>query len=161
MSKVHYVQINGRDYDMLGAHKQASAEAWRDLIKFNGMNPFRLEAYFEQTAVEDEAVAMALLAGPEGAEFVEVISSIAFLAMREAGDRSEFEPHGPIMPAEAFARIPLMPTLQSFFKAGVELAREQQRQQPGVDPTRTTRATVSDPAGNRAQRRQAAKKSKT
>lgn len=155
-----FVKINGREYDIVGVQNNASGEAWADLIKHNGMNPFKMTAFFAEHEIEDETVGMKLLTGDLGGQFVDVFLSMVFLAMRTAGDRSPTDPGRLISPSEAFAATPLMPALAEFFRAGEELRKEREAQRPGGDPTRVVR-TVSDPDGNRAARRAAAKKSKT
>lgn len=161
MSKIHYVSINGRDYDMAGAQANASGEAWRDLIGYNGMNPFRLNGGIELLAtIGDEKDGLNALSGPAGGELVEVICSLAYLAMRDAGDRSPEDPSRPITPAEAFAVTPLFATLQGFMQVGAKIQADREAAEGSTGPTRQIR-TVGDPDGNRAQRRVAAKKSKS
>jgi len=155
---VHYVSINGRDYDVNGAQRNASADAWRILIDFNGMNPFRVNEGMRALRGKESEV-QERLAGPSGTELGDVIMSLVFLAMHEAGDTAPDGSGRPIMPQDVWRTVPLIPMIEEFMRAGARAQREllEEMQKAAVSPKARTTRTDSVP-GNRAERRATKKK---
>jgi hypothetical protein len=97
-AKTLRVIIDGRGLDLMNAFQQAKMSDWKALLASTGRNPFTVSNGLDALAPSKEELALpadeqaaasfARLAGKAGAQLMDTIADLVFLARRLEGDKS-------------------------------------------------------------------------
>lgn len=140
-TKTLRVVIDGRGLDLMNAFQQAKMSDWKALLASTGRNPFTISAGLDALAPSKEELALpndeqaaasfARLAGKAGAQLMDTIADLVFLARRLEGDKSVEDATRPIGYDQVCDELSFMDALGAMSDAqGPEEVEEDPTQAP-------------------------------